>query len=129
MPRRFPALFAIAALLGGLLPAAALAQGDAAKGKELFSGMGTCWTCHGQAGKGDGPASAALNPKPRDLTTGDFKFDADKNGTAGEDADLSMVIKQGPAPFGGSNAMPTFAHLSDEQVADLVAYIRTLSAQ
>lgn len=129
MLRRFPALFAIAALLGGLLPAAALAQGDAAKGKELFSGMGTCWTCHGQAGKGDGPASATLNPKPRDLTTGEFKFDADKNGTPGEDADLTMVIKQGPAAFGGSNMMPAFAHLSDEQVADLVAYIHTLSPQ
>jgi mono/diheme cytochrome c family protein len=27
-----------------------------------------CATCHGQDGKGDGPASAALNPKPRNYT-------------------------------------------------------------
>jgi mono/diheme cytochrome c family protein len=27
-----------------------------------------CSTCHGPDGKGNGPASAALNPKPRDYT-------------------------------------------------------------
>jgi mono/diheme cytochrome c family protein len=27
-----------------------------------------CSTCHGTDGKGDGPASAALNPKPRNYT-------------------------------------------------------------
>jgi len=114
------------ALFGWLVPAAAFAAGDAAKGKALFEGMGTCWTCHGKEGKGDGPASAPLNPKPRDLSGGEFKFDADKDGKAGTDTDLAMVIKNGPAAYGGSNAMPYFKHLSDEQIADIVAFIRSL---
>ncbi len=37
-----------------------------AKGKELYTK--TCSSCHGAEGKGNGPAGASLNPKPRDLT-------------------------------------------------------------
>lgn len=115
----------VAVLVGWLAPGVAFA-GDAAKGKELFQGMGTCWTCHGQEGKGDGPASVSLNPKPRDLSKADFVYDANKSGTPGEDEDLALIIKKGPAAFGGSNAMPPFAHLSDQQIDDIVAFIRTL---
>ena len=105
------------ALAAWIAPSAAAAAGDAAKGKELFAGAGTCWTCHGNEGKGDGLAAANIEPKPRDLTSGDFKFDADKDGTIGSDADLTMIIKQGPSAFGGSAAMPPFAHLSDARRA------------
>jgi mono/diheme cytochrome c family protein len=126
MKRTLRALPAFALAAAWLLPSAALAAGDAAKGKALFQGMGTCWTCHGMEGKGDGPASAPLNPKPRDLSAGQFKFDTNGNGTPGEDADLMNVIKNGPAAYGGSNAMPFFKHLSDDQISDLVAYIHTL---
>jgi len=117
------------ALAAWIAPSAAAAAGDAAKGKELFAGPGTCWTCHGNEGKGDGLAAATIEPKPRDLSSGDFKFDADKDGTIGTDADLTMIIKQGPSAFGGSAAMPAFAHLSDAQVADLVAFIRSIKAE
>jgi len=43
-----------------------------AKGKNLFAV--NCASCHGNAGKGDGPAAAALNPKPRDFTSGYWKY-------------------------------------------------------
>ncbi|OGU27094.1 MAG: hypothetical protein A2057_06910 [Ignavibacteria bacterium GWA2_35_9] len=36
-----------------------------AKGKETFTTV--CTSCHGEDGKGDGPASTALNPKPRNF--------------------------------------------------------------
>ena len=36
-----------------------------AKGKETFTTV--CASCHGEDGKGDGPASTALNPKPRNF--------------------------------------------------------------
>ena len=107
-----------------LLPASALA-GDAAAGKEKYTIF--CVTCHGETGKGDGPGGAGLQPPPRDFSTGDFKFDADKNGTPGEDADLKMVIAQGAAAFGGSPLMtPWGGTLTDEDIDNLVAVIRSL---
>ncbi|MDJ0787146.1 MAG: cytochrome c [Myxococcota bacterium] len=118
-------LLAASALLLWLVPGAAFA-GDAAAGKALFAGMGTCWTCHGAEGTGDGPASAALDPKPRNLQEGVFAYDANGDGTVGDDEDLALVIKNGPAEYGGSNAMPYFKHLNDTQISDLVAFIRSL---
>jgi len=37
-----------------------------ARGEALFKQ--NCTSCHGDAGHGDGPAAASLNPKPRDFT-------------------------------------------------------------
>lgn len=112
------------ALALGLAPAAL--AGDAAAGKTLYEGSGTCWTCHGKSGTGDGPAAAALNPAPRDFSKGDYKFDADKDGTPGTDADLTLVIKNGAAAYGGNPTMTPWAHLGDDGIADLVAYVRSL---
>jgi len=40
-----------------------------ARGEMLFKQ--NCNSCHGDAGRGDGPAQATLNPKPRNLTSPD----------------------------------------------------------
>ena len=106
--------------------AAAAFAGDAAAGKLVYTGKGTCWTCHGQAGKGDGPAGKALNPAPRDFSVGAFKFDADKNGKPGEDADLKLVIQKGAGAFGGNPAMAPWGHLSAKEIDDVVAFVRSL---
>jgi len=45
----------------------ASANASAEAGKAVYMGKGACWTCHGELGLGDGPAGAALNPKPRNL--------------------------------------------------------------
>lgn len=111
------------AALALILPAGALA-GDAAAGKQTYNTV--CFTCHGMTGKGDGPAGAALNPKPRDFSTGDFKYDADGNGKPGEDVDLTLVIKNGAAKYGGSPVMAPWGYLSDEDIANVVAYVRSL---
>jgi mono/diheme cytochrome c family protein len=105
---------------------AAAHAADAAAGKAVYTGKGTCWTCHGQAGKGDGPAGKALNPAPRDFSVGAFKFDADKDGKPGTDADLKLVITKGAAAFGGSPLMVAWGALSPKEVDDVIAYIRTL---
>lgn len=102
-----------------LVPGLALAQGNADRGKSLFSTH--CASCHGQAGKGDGPASAALNPKPRDLT--------DKAYTAGlKDQYVFDLIQKGGAAVGKSPLMPPLgSQLKDGEIRDVIAYLRSLT--
>jgi mono/diheme cytochrome c family protein len=119
---RFASLAALAALLA---PTSALAA-DLEKAKGLYTI--NCASCHGDTGKGDGPVAVAVPPPPpRDFTVGDFKYDADKDGTIGSDADLKAVIAKGAGAFGGNMMMAAWAGLlSDEDIDGLVAYIRTL---
>ncbi len=114
------------ALLGGalLLLAAPGFAGDAAAGKATYDML--CTTCHGPTGKGDGPAGVALQPPPRDFSVGEFKFDADKNGTPGEDNDLKLVIQNGAAAYGGNPVMAPWGHLADADLDNVVAFIKTL---
>jgi mono/diheme cytochrome c family protein len=117
-------LAAVLAFCVAALGASAARAGDAAAGKAVYDV--NCTSCHGPAGKGDGPVGSALNPAPRDFSVGDFKFDADKNGTPGEDADLALVIQRGAAAYGGSPLMAPWPTLSDADVENVVAYIRSL---
>ena len=67
-----------------------------------------CQTCHGPAGQGGGDRGPALN-------TGTFA-----HGSA--DADLFRAIRSGVR----GTQMPPFAGLSDTQIWQLVAYLRSL---
>jgi cytochrome c oxidase cbb3-type subunit III len=94
---------------------------DAEQGKKLYGQF--CVSCHGQSGKGDGAAAAALNPKPRDHT------DKELMGKMSDD-DMLKVIKNGGASVGKSPLMPPWgAALKDDQIKDVIAYIRTLCCQ
>ena len=117
-------LIATAAAVALVLPGLASAAGDAAKGKAVYDT--NCLSCHGATGKGDGPVGAVLNPPPRDLSKGEFKFDTDGEGGAGTDTDIEMVIRKGAAAYGGSPMMAPWPALSDDDVANLVAFIRSL---
>lgn len=113
-----------------LAPLAASAAGNAAAGKTLFTT--NCASCHGDSGKGDGPVGATLKPPlgpPRDFTKAEFKFDTDKDGKTGTDADLKNVITKGAAAFGGSPMMAPWPSFTEAQYADLIAYIRTFHKQ
>ena len=93
--------------------------GDAKAGKQKYDTVG-CTGCHGVSGKGDGPAAAALNPtKPRDFT--------DCSIMAGEsDEIIFTIIKGGGQSAGRSLTMPAWrASLSDQDIRDLIAYIRS----
>jgi len=57
-----------------------------------------CVACHGAAGKGDGAAAAALNPKPRDLSSADWQ----KSVT---DEHIDKIIVGGGAAVGKSPMM------------------------
>ncbi len=85
-------------------------------GKALFEK--NCASCHGSAGRGDGPASKGLNPAPSDLTV------AVKTPIAG-DAYLDWTISEGGVPV--KSAMPPFKTiLSTDDIWKLVLYLRTL---
>ena len=99
---------------------------DPAAGKVVYEGKGACASCHGPGGKGDGPAAAALNPKPRDFSVGDFALDTDGDGQKGTDTDLYNVIHDGAAKYGGTATMPGRADLSEQEIKDLVEYIHSL---
>lgn len=102
--------------------------GDVAEGNAKFQTL--CVSCHGAGGKGDGPTGMALaaagQPAPRDFTVGEFKLDTDKDGKAGTDADLKAVITKGALGFGGSAMMAPVQGLSDADLDNLVAFIRSL---
>jgi len=106
------------------LGAANAQAADAAAGKVIFET--NCMSCHGATGKGDGPVGAALDPKPRDLSMGEFKFDTDKDGTAGTDADIKNVVQKGAGAYGGSMLMAPWPTLSDTDIENVTVYIRSL---
>jgi mono/diheme cytochrome c family protein len=109
------------------LPSVAFA-GDAAAGKDKFQTL--CVSCHGAGGKGDGPTGLALaaagQPAPRDFTVGDFKLDTDGDGTPGTDTDIKAVVTKGALVYGGSAMMAPVQGLSDADLDNLVAFIRSL---
>ena len=109
--------FLAAALVAALACADAFAaKGDAAAGGQSF--MAVCASCHGAGGKGDGIASAALNPKPRDLS------DAAYLSTL-TDEYLFEVITKGGAAVGKSAMMPPWGGvLGDEGAWNVIAHIR-----
>lgn len=79
----------------------------AATAKQIFRDR--CVPCHGATGHGDGPASANLNPKPRQY--------ADKEWQASvTDEYLEKIIKFGGAAVGKSPAMPNNPDLTDPAV-------------
>ena len=55
-----------------------------------------------------------------------FEFDADGNGTPGEDTDLKLVIQKGAMAYGGSALMAPWPTLNEAQVGDIIAHIRSL---
>lgn len=110
--------------------AAAVSAADADRGGRLYE-KAECGKCHGPSGQGDGPVGQTLEQlgKPpgdwSDPTS--FKLDTDKDGHPGSDRDLANVITRGALVFGGSQMMGPTKGLTDDDVADLVAFIRSLS--
>jgi cytochrome c oxidase cbb3-type subunit III len=95
--------------------------GNPEHGREIYDQW--CWRCHGRLGKSDGPVSDAMAPRPRDLT-GRAHMETVTDG------DLLKIIKHGGAAVGKSPAMMAFEEaLSDDDIRDLVAFIRLLCCQ
>lgn len=113
-------------LLGALvaLPAAAQspqAAQNAVPGGELYQKL--CSQCHGENGDGKGPAAMRVLPRPRDFTAGKFKIRHTPSGALPTDDDLREVIREG-MPY---TSMPAWKHLSDDQINELVAAVKSFS--
>ena len=79
-----------------------------ARGKRIYDT--SCASCHGSAGKGDGPAAQALNPKPADLAV---------MAPQHPPGDLAWKVET------GRGAMPPWKGvLTQNQIWDVVNYVR-----
>jgi mono/diheme cytochrome c family protein len=79
-----------------------------------------CVPCHGESGRGDGPSSANLDPKPRDHTSAAYM-------TTLTDDDIRKIVNFGGA-IKGMPQMPSSPHIQGEEMAALIAFVRSLSA-
>ena len=112
-----------------LIAAAALAAACDDKGSAASGPIGAeaqkiwterCVTCHGDTGNGDGPGSAALDPKPRKFGDGAWQESATDDG-------IKKAILGGGMAVGKSAVMPGNPDLKgkDQVVSDLVKKIRS----
>lgn len=93
---------------GGAVPGDQMALGA-----KVYSDR--CALCHGPQGKGDGPAAAGLNPKPRNHTDGSYM-------NAQTDEELLTVIRN------GKGAMPAWKSiLSEQEIQAVLKHVRSLA--
>jgi mono/diheme cytochrome c family protein len=92
---------------------------DQAEGKKLY--LSYCSSCHGDKGKGDGPASRSLPVKPADHTDGAIMNQL-------TDKFLLEIISKGGSAVGKSPMMPAWGgQFKEKQVQDIVAYLRSIA--
>lgn len=142
----------LATALAPLAPHGAwAAEGDAARGRALYEGplplandneaahAAGCVACHRPSGMGNFEGGIAVPPiagptlfQPLDRDTGRFFKPAStwRVRPAYDDAALGRLLRSGVTPDGVTlpATMPRYA-LADRDLADLAAYLRTLSAE
>jgi mono/diheme cytochrome c family protein len=90
--------------------------GDAAVIRGSIAYRTYCVLCHGSTGKGDGRAAKMYTPRPANLTVSPFP-----------DKYKEMIIRGGGPAVGRSSFMPPWGdELTDEQITDLISFLREL---
>jgi len=97
----------------------AASDDSVAAGRAIYHGKGACSACHGETGRGDGPAGEMTRPRPRDFT--DPMFHALRN-----DGELFWTLKHGIPGTGMISFVPRI--LSESEAWTVIRYIRTLQA-
>ena len=78
---------------------------DTKRAREFFAQR--CVPCHGSTGHGDGPASATLNPKPRQFANVGWQHSV-------TDDQIEATIRLGGAAMGKSAVMPANPDLDND---------------
>ena len=116
MKNRMPTGLCLIIVLTGALPARGQ---DQAEGRKLY--LTYCSSCHGDKGKGDGPAASSLPVKPADHTNGGVMNQL-------PDKFLIEIISKGGSAVGKSALMPAWgSQIKDKQLRDVVGYIRSIA--
>lgn len=87
------------------------------EGERIYQTKGTCFTCHGTTGRGDGPAGLELNPRPRNFTNAAFQ-------DLRTDGELFWVIRNGSPGTRMFSYSPSV--ITEEEAWKVIHYIRTL---
>jgi mono/diheme cytochrome c family protein len=82
-----------------------------------------CAACHGQKGDGKGPEANRLKTKPRDFTTGNYKFRSTPSGSLPLDQDIFRTISRGVR----ATSMLAQLHLSENERWAVTEYLKTFS--
>jgi cytochrome c oxidase cbb3-type subunit 2 len=90
------------------------------RGREVYAKY--CVGCHGEAGMGDGPASVRLITKPRDFTSGIYKFRSTDSGSLPMETDLYRTITRGLSGV----SMPSFPLMPHRDKLAVIEYIKRL---
>jgi len=120
-------LASLAALLLGVTASTSRAEppqpAAAARGEKAYGKY--CVSCHGTHGDGRGPSADWIDPRPRNFTSGTFKFRSTVSGELPTDADLERTIEQG---LNHTN-MPHWRALTPMERRDLVQFVKTFSTR
>jgi mono/diheme cytochrome c family protein len=90
-------------------------------GKDLYRLR--CASCHGEGGKGDGPAASALKNPPADLTTIGKK----RGGTFPRAEVMQFIDGERPVPAHGPRHMPVWGEVFRRERADSETRMRVLA--
>jgi mono/diheme cytochrome c family protein len=101
--------------VAGLVRASAAGDQAGGQGKTIYETQ--CAVCHGPRGGGDGPAAAALQPKPRDLSAGKFW-------SGRTPASVAATIRDGRP---GTAMIGYKSILRPEEIDSVVIYLRSLA--
>ena len=94
-------------------------EANVAAGEAIFNGPSnrvSCMTCHGATGEGNGKLSYQFDPRPRNFSCSDTIKGV-------PDGQLFWIIRFGSP----GSSMPPHKRLSDEQIWQVVQYIRRLA--
>lgn len=111
---------AVATLAGAAFATPAVPDA-AARGRKAFDRY--CISCHGVDGDGRGPSAEWLEPRPRILTSGTFKFRSTPSGELPTDDDLHQTITNGLH----HTYMPRWSPITERERGDLVQFVKSLS--